>query len=161
MRLPGLTSLVLELPWAGGTATSSATQCPAGKDPWWVHPAPQDPPKTPTALEENTASPCASGQELVLACHIREELPLPGMFPTVHSSLLPLPSTFPGLKGRPEVPSQNLQQWGSNPAACLQRLCYIPPGSDFQVLTPSCGGASCWTPLFLWIPSSSGYSVTP
>lgn len=95
MRLPGLTSLVLELPWAGGTATSSATQCPAGKDPWWVHPAPQDPPKAPTALEENTASPCASGQELILACHSREELPLPGMFPTVHSSLLPLTKHFP------------------------------------------------------------------
>lgn len=85
-----------------------------------------------------------------MACHSREELSLPGTFPAVHSSLLPLPRTFPGLNGRPEVQNQNLQQWGSHPAACLQGLCYIPPGSHFQQLTPSCGDAG-WTPGFLQI----------
>lgn len=65
MRLPGLTSLVLELPVAGGSAQGAET--PAGSI------LPHRSLQTPPAREHS--QPSAAGQELILACQGREELP--------------------------------------------------------------------------------------
>lgn len=92
MRLPGLTSLVLELPWAGGTATTSTASAQVAK----VHPAPQDPQKSTWERAEPALIFRAGADPSWLATAGRSCPFQACSLPPIHPSLLPLPRTFPG-----------------------------------------------------------------